>query len=248
MATTKFYNIREVDSDYLKELIWAVQRTGQRIIFRDENRPIGALIPHQQLPGTSREISQMNPGYLMELRWMIQEVGQRIILKEEDRPIADLIPHQGIPSYPQNYMTMLDTLYNNERWDELHSRFNFFAFMVHDAKSHPDFDQKIKEHLFDRPDQFINENNFDRLNQVANENDKLLFFALVDSSPQENRDSNRQRDQNAQNVPEPRRAAISLTHSIASIDPSIRAISLARSLEISNERLPCLVVTPDLHF
>ncbi|MCE2434667.1 MAG: leucine-rich repeat domain-containing protein [Candidatus Latescibacteria bacterium] len=247
MATTKFYNIREVDSDYLKELIWAVQRTGQRIIFRDENRPIGALIPHQQLPGTSREISQVSPGYLMELRWMTQEEGQRIILTEGNRPIADLIPHQEIPSYPQNYMTMLDTLYHNERWDELHARFNFFAFMIHDSETHPDFDQQIKEYLFDHSDQFMNENNFDRLNQVTNENDKLLFFALVDSSPQENRDSNLLRDRNTQEVPELSRAAISLTHSIASIDPSIRAVSLASSLEISNERLPCLVVTPDLH-
>ena len=235
MATTKFYNIREVDPGDLKDLIWTVQRTGQRIIFRDENRPIGALIPHQQLPGDNHDIREVSPRHLKDLIWTIQSTGQRIIFRDRGRPIADLIPHQGIPSYPQNYMTMLDTLYNSERWDELHSRFNFFAFMVHDSKTHPDFDQQIKEYLFDPTDQFMNEN------------DKLLFFALVDSSPQENRDSNSPRDQNTQDVPEPSRAAISLTHSIASIDPSIRAISLAKSLEISNERLPCLVVTPDLH-
>ena len=239
MATTKFCNIREVirevDSGYLIELIWTIQRTGQRIIFRDRNRPIGALIPHQQLPGTSHEISQVSPGYLIELIWTIQRTGQRIILKEEGRPVVDLIPHQEIPEYSANYMTMLETLYNPERWDELHSRFNFFAFMVHDSKTHPDFDQQIKEHLFDL------------LGQFMNENDKLLFFTLVDSSPQEDRESDLLSDRNAQNVPEPSRAAISLAHSIASIDSSIKAVSLANSFGIPNDKLPCLVVTPDLH-
>ena len=238
-------------SDFLS-LISQVRRTEQTILS-DGNSPVAALIPLDESP-RSLSVTTNDPHTFIGLIERVKRTGQGVgILTDNSNLRADLIPLQempapeGIPSYPQSYMTMLETLYNVERWDELHSRFNFFSFMVHDSKSHPNLDQKIKEHLFGRPDQVRDEDDFERLYQFINENDKLLFSALVDSSPQENRESNRLRDQNAQDVPEPGRTAISLAHSIASIDPSIRAFSLASSLEIPNERLPCLVVTPDLY-
>ena len=260
MANTKSYHDIIMNPGLFRELIEQVRRTGESTVLMDGNSPVADLVSHNQKEWSSLRAYIEEPHTAIGLIEWVRRKGERAtILIDRQRPAADLIPHremsplEGMPSYPVNYMTMLDNLYNSERWEELHSRFNFFAFMIHDSEAHPDFDREIKARLFDYPDQVRNENDdFDHLyqqviNEIINENDKLMFFALVGPSLQEDRDSNRLPDRDTQDVPELSRSAISLAHSIASIDSSIRAVSLANNLEIPNDKLPCLVITPDLH-
>ena len=252
MANTTSYDAIVRNPGIFKELVEQVRRTEEPTILMDRNRPVVRLVSHQESTNSFRTDAK-EPVRLIEL---VRRTRREITILDDDKEsaVADLIPHrempslEGMPSYPVNYMTMLDTLYNNERWEGLHARFNFFAFMIHDSEAHRDFDRKIKARLLGRPGQVGNENDdFDRLYQVSAESDKLLFFALVDSSPQEDRDPNLQPDRDTQDVSEPSRSAISLAHSIASTDPTLRAVSLANSLEIPDSKLPCLVITPELY-
>lgn len=110
--------------------------------------------------------------------------------------------------------------------------FNLFAFIIHDPNVHIDFHRAISDI-------------FDDLDYATG--DKFLFFALVDP-PEEwvtnaaNRKYyNHLKSWEAKALLEPR-------NTIISKDKSIAALSLAKSLEIPIEELPCLVITTDFSF
>lgn len=116
--------------------------------------------------------------------------------------------------------------------------FNLFAFIIHDPEAHPDFDQTINS-VFTRLD----------LSTGGN----LLFFALVDP-PQiwldqggrnPGRDRPYYRELSSHNQA---RKTLRELHDpgnvITSTDKSITAFSLATSLGISYDDLPCLIITP----
>ncbi len=125
-------------------------------------------------------------------------------------------------SYPENYMAVLKALYDDNKAGEALRRFNLFAFIIHDPETHPDFDSKLSS-LFERLDH--------------DTGDKLLFFALVNPPEKwlktaENRDYYK---------------LLNTLNAIDSTDSSITALSLAKSFGISHDKLPCLVITPNLH-
>lgn len=124
---------------------------------------------------------------------------------------------------------------SNRSWSEFSDMkkalegFNLFAFIIHDPEEHSDFDRKMGR-IFDRLDYLTGE--------------KLLFFTLIDP-PEEWLRHGRQREYmkylgngKALVLPNPESA-------ITSIDKELTAFSLAKSLNIPIEMLPCIVITGD---
>lgn len=107
--------------------------------------------------------------------------------------------------------------------------FNLFAFIIHDPQAHSDFDRRIN-HRFDFLD-YITGN-------------KLLFFALVDP-PLEWLEHAGHRHYYKHLTSRQTQELLNPKHPITSIDKGITAFSLANSLNIPTEMLPCLVITPD---
>lgn len=118
-----------------------------------------------------------------------------------------------------------------EYWDmnEALKRFNLLAFIIHDPEEHSDFDREMGR-IFDRLDYLTGE--------------KLLFFTLIDP-PEEWLRHGRQREYmkylgygKALVLPNPE-------NTITSTDKELTAFSLAKSLNIPVEMLPCIVITHD---
>ena len=109
------------------------------------------------------------------------------------------------------------------------SPFNLFAFIIHDPERHSDFDHRIR-------------NRFETLDYATG--DKLLFFALVDPSKEwleravDRRYYEYLRSRETQELLNP-------ANTIESRDKGIAAVSLAGSLGIPDDELPCLVMTND---
>jgi len=121
------------------------------------------------------------------------------------------------------------------------SPFNLFAFIIHDPEEHYDFGRQISVA-------------FDRLDFVTGK--KLLFFTLVDPpSDWLAHASNRSYYQNLKSWGYDNQRTSGTTretnqlldpiNAIFSGDESATAFSLANSLGIPTEKLPCIVVTPD---
>ena len=124
----------------------------------------------------------------------------------------------------------------SKSWDEFDSMrealkdFNLFAFIIHDPEEHSDFDQKMGS-IFDRLDYLTGE--------------KLLFFTLIDPPKEWLQRYGRQREYmkylgngKALVLPNPENAT-------TSTDKELTAFSLAKSLNIPIEMLPCIVITHD---
>ena len=118
-----------------------------------------------------------------------------------------------------------------ESWDmnEALKRFNLLAFIIHDPEEHSDFDGEMGR-IFDRLDYLTGE--------------KLLFFTLIDP-PEEWLRHGGQREYmkylgygKALALPNP-------NNPITSTDKELTAFSLARSLKIPIDMLPCIVITRD---
>ena len=122
-------------------------------------------------------------------------------------------------SYPENYMKMMQALYDNEAGEALR-RFNLFAFIIHDPGTHLDFDQQLNG-LFEILDRGTG--------------DKLLFFAFVKPSEKWLRAAEKDSDY----------YQLLEELNTSTVDPSIIASSLADDFGISYDDLPCLVVTPN---
>lgn len=107
--------------------------------------------------------------------------------------------------------------------------FNLFTFIIHDPQSHPDFDERLNSL-------------FDRLDYVTG--DSLLFFALVDPPAKWLSHAGRRHyfrllsSVRSKELLDPKNA-------VTSADKGMTAYSLAHSLNIPAEMLPCIVVTPD---
>jgi hypothetical protein len=124
------------------------------------------------------------------------------------------------------------------------SPFNLFAFIIHDPEEHHDFGRILS---------FA----FDRLDFVTGE--KLLFFALVDPPsdwlaharhrPYYKRlnywDHANHRSSNENPPARETNELLDPKNAILSGDKSATAFSLANSLGIPIEKLPCIVVTPN---
>lgn len=109
------------------------------------------------------------------------------------------------------------------------SPFNLFTFIIHDPEEHLDFGRQISR-------------SFDRLDFVTG--DKLLFFALVDP-PQDWLHHGRSRRYYERLTSWETKELLNPDNAILSADKSTTAFSLANSLGIPSENLPCIVVTPD---
>ncbi len=107
--------------------------------------------------------------------------------------------------------------------------FNLFAFIIHDPQTHPEFHERIS-HIFSALD--------------VTTGNKFLFFALVD--PPEEWSSNAARRNYYKHLRswQPR-ILLDPHNAITSADTSTAALALAKSLNISIDNLPCLVVTRD---
>ena len=139
----------------------------------------------------------------------------------------------GMPITTYNVLNALD------RWDDEYSirmvkdtlgTFNAFAFIIYDpdADENSDFGQRNRAF-----EQTINKE-FDYLDHITG--DKLLFFALVDPPKKWLK------------YGEPRsyyQQLLAHQNQIISNDRSVTAFSLAQSLDVPYEMLPCLVITPD---
>jgi len=124
------------------------------------------------------------------------------------------------------------------------SPFNLFAFIIHDPEEHQDFGRQIS---------FA----FDRLDFVTGE--KLLFFALVDPPPDwlahaqhrpyykrlNSWDNINRRFSNENELVRETSELLNPKNAIFSGNESATAFSLANTLGIPSENLPCIVVTPD---
>ena len=136
----------------------------------------------------------------------------------------------GMPISSYNVMKVLDK--GGERYETDAVRraldpFNLFAFIIHDPETHPDFDRAISM-------------NFDRLDHTSG--DKLLFFALVDPPEEWLRYA---RGRSYHRLPFEAEQLYNPRNAITSTDRSITAFSLAKSLDIPYDSLPCLVITPN---
>ena len=113
--------------------------------------------------------------------------------------------------------------------------FNLFAFIIHDPEAHPGFDSSIRA-------------DFNWLDYTTGQ--ELLFFALVDP-PDEWLNEGRYRGMDRRYYrdltawEEETHKLLNPENAITSPDRSITAFSLANSLEIPYDDLPCLVITPD---
>ena len=153
----------------------------------------------------------------------------------------------GMPITTYNVLDALAKSYPEEYEIEAVERalkpFNLFAFIIHDPEVHSDFDARIR-------------NDFTRLDHSTG--DSLLFFALVDPpqiwldqgerNPGGRRNPGRERPyyrELSNQARETRQELLAPGNAITSTDKSITAFSLATSLEISYDDLPCLVITPN---
>jgi len=137
---------------------------------------------------------------------------------------------------PISSYTILKALYdkNAHRQDtnialKALSPYNLFAFIIHDPEIHREFARQVSI-LFDRLD-YITGN-------------KLLFFALVDPPSDWLKHACERPYYKKLNNWETREL-LNPKHAILSTDESITAFSLANSLGISTEELPCIVATAD---
>ena len=142
-----------------------------------------------------------------------------------------------LPPYARSYAAVLEALYDGEKCQELSARLGLFSFVIHDARNHRDFDLEVKDLLFGGqydleqhgafvPSAFLNAWRY-RENEPEEE---ITGQAGCRSSDSDN----------------PR--LVSLLQAMASVDPSIAAASLASSLRIPQQYLPCLVVTTDFYW
>lgn len=109
------------------------------------------------------------------------------------------------------------------------SPYNLFAFIIHDPETHRGFAKQVSI-LFDRLDYITG--------------DKLLFFALVDP-PYDWLKHACERPYYKKLNNWGTKALLNPINAILSADESITAFSLANSLGIPAEKLPCIVVTAD---
>lgn len=141
-----------------------------------------------------------------------------------------MICNMGMPitSY-----TVLKTLaYGGESYEvraakEAIKPFNLFAFIIHDSNNHQEFSTELAL-------------KFDLFDYITGEN--LLFFALVDA-PEEWIKHAEERKYYREILSLEAREFANPKQSINSNDKSITAFSLANSLNIPTEMLPCIVIT-----
>ena len=135
---------------------------------------------------------------------------------------------------PVSNYTVLRTLgYGGEEYEKQAAikaleGFKLFAIIIHDPETDPEFDQYLQQ-------------TFNRLDYITG--DSLLFFALTDPSPEWLNRANRRAYY--QQLSWEFRALINPDNGIFSVDKGLTAFSLANSLDIPNEQLPSIVVTPD---
>jgi len=135
---------------------------------------------------------------------------------------------------PVSNYTVLRTLgYGGEEYEKQAAiraleGFNLFAIVIHDPETDPEFDQYLQQ-------------TFDRLDYITG--DSLLFFALTDPSPEWLNRANKRAYY--KQLSWEFQALINPDNGIFSVDKGLTAFSLANSLSIPNEQLPCIVVTPD---
>ena len=146
-----------------------------------------------------------------------------------------------LPSYAEHYATMLGAIYGREGWQALNSRFSLFSFAIYDASIHADFDQQVKQLLFSGDSEKL-EDDFMGFLAFANPWD----YELPDYEGS-SRERGRDRKQGDNLAAYNRECAIPLIHSIVRTDSAIAAGALAAVLSIPQNRLPCLVVSSNLH-
>jgi hypothetical protein len=112
--------------------------------------------------------------------------------------------------------------------------FNLFAFVIHDPVRHKDLDRVLARQ-------------FDRLDFRTGR--RLLFFALVDP-PKEWLEHGSHREyyqlferKRGRPIPDQALGLINPQNTPRSIDRSITAFSIATTLNIANDDLPCIIVT-----
>ncbi len=105
--------------------------------------------------------------------------------------------------------------------------FNLFAFIIHDPEKHSDFDREMGR-IFDRLDYLTGE--------------KLLFFALIDP-PEEWLRYGRQREYMKYLGDGKALVLPNSQNTITSTDKELTVFSLATSLNIPIDMLPCIVIT-----
>jgi hypothetical protein len=138
----------------------------------------------------------------------------------------------GMPITTYNVLNALDKddEYNTQMARNTLGTFNAFAFIIYDPDADENSDFGQRNRAFEKK---INEE-FDYLDHVTG--DKLLFFALVDP-PKKWLRRGKSRSYYRQ--------LLDHQNAIISNDRSVTAFSLAQSLDIHYEMLPCLVITPN---
>ena len=136
---------------------------------------------------------------------------------------------------------MLGAIYGREGWYALNSRFSLFSFAIYDASLHADFDQQVKQLLFSGGSETLAD-------------DFMGFLAFVNPWDYElpdyeerRRERRGDREQSDSLAAYNRKCAIPLIHSIVRTDSAIAAGALAAVLSIPQDRLPCIVVSSNLH-
>ena len=138
----------------------------------------------------------------------------------------------GMPITTYNVLNALDKddEYNTQMARNTLRTFNAFAFIIYDPDADENSDFGQRNRAFEKK---INEE-FDYLDHVTG--DKLLFFALVDP-PKKWLRRGESRSYYQQ--------LLDHQNAIISNDRGVTAFSLAQSLDIPYEMLPCLVITPN---
>lgn len=137
---------------------------------------------------------------------------------------------------PITSYTVLKTLALGGQNYELHAvekaikPFNLFAFIIHDPQAHPDFHQYLNEE-------------FDRFDYTTG--DKLLFFALIDPPQNWLRHARNRTYYQSISSWEARELG-NPNETPKSTDPSLTAFTLANTLKIPTDSLPCIIVTDNL--